>query len=312
MKEAEVKDPFPDFEPKTTGQALLKAAMLVANTVQEHSKSRAAYIESLSPAARKALLESEAADKRRREFEAFRSALGPFAAALAKRESWTIADFAHLLVGFKPGAGQSGLFKSKQELESDEIKATLQSCAGASLLPQSGNAQSPKALYRTADLLRVAAAKGLGRHTYIGALTGAARPSAPVAPAPTLPPATSTRPPLPPPAAPKAKEPIRTHDLPAAGLQARRNDELIRWRAQLKIARQFVAEKKGTEENGAIVLALRSADFNRTLRELHPEFADIDERTLRTDRTRRAPRIVLRRGRPKKAPESAAAEIGRE
>ena len=289
-----MKDPFPEFEPQTAGQAFAKAGAMIAHAALEQIKAKQQYLDSLPAEERAAIVKREEFAKLQREFESFRSGLGAYATALAQRESWTVADFAALLVGIKPDTAVELFLASAQERQREEIRATLQSCVGISLHPTPESAPGGTALYRTRDLLTVARAKNAGKHGFVAVLAGElGKPVATVE--------ARKEPPTPAPLAAPPKAPLPPSQLAAQGLEARQTDGKARRKAQLAVARAFLLEGKGSENESTISLSVCSGPFNARLRELHPEYVGVSDRTLRIDRTGCRPTIILRVGRPEKA-----------
>lgn len=283
----------------------------------------------LTPAQRAAEDQAAARDRAAAAELVARRALTGLGPEVWRRESWTLAEFAWLLLGKAPSHSGTGLLIDPDGDRHSEIQRTLASCVGMSLRPIEPAEPVDQWRFRIPDLLRVALEKDLGMHRAVAeryrygtsaapaatgpaaahrdqlrsAVTGPDR-SAPV-PGPVRGSSGEARAPV-----PAAVHPSTTaatdrtaaiESLTRAGTQSRERSTAERRKHWKEFAIELVGNGQGSRTPERIRLSIKADELDKAFQTRHPEWKNVSARTLKRDRTECLPPIVLTAGRRRTA-----------
>ena len=258
-----------------------------------------------------------------------RRALAKLGPDVWRRESWTLAEFAWLLLGKAPSRSGTGLLIDPDRDRHSEIHRILASCVGTSLQPIEPAEPVDQWRFRIPDLLRVAAAKDLGMHLAIAERYRHGTSAAPAATGPAATHRDQLRPAVTgPDRSPPVPEPVRSSggaaqaparaaahppvtatpgrtagvdSLTRAGTQSRERTSAERRRHWKDFAIELVDAGQGSRTPERVRLSIKAEDLDRAFQARHPEWKNVSPRTLKRDRTSCLPPIELTAGRRRTA-----------
>jgi len=219
----------------------------------------------------------------RAEREKIRAKLMKLGAGLLKRETWTIDKFGWLLAVESPDDPTGWTVFDARPREAiklhKELTEVLESGVPLRLKPVNPTAPAREQRFEVVALLKFAGEKRLGCFEVLSELLGHRAVGAAAKP-----------------------RPAEAKALAAAGRESREGNVARRRRALVEFARQLAQSGQGYVMADSIELAVNGIELNSGFRARFPQWKDVSDKTLESDRASSKPRIHVAMGRPSKDP----------